>query len=135
MFARLAVLSIGIFSLQFQDLASAASNADTIELTGGQTVAIERGVLKVPANHARSGDDVITIAYARIRATKRETAPAIFFLEGGPGASGLERLERKQLALLYTRLSAHADLIFFDQRGTGASMPSTKCGSRTRERH
>jgi pimeloyl-ACP methyl ester carboxylesterase len=59
----------------------------------------------------------------RLKTSNPSPSPPIIFLAGGPGNAGT-RILTAPLAPYAARLRAFADIIAFDQRGTGASEPT-----------
>ena len=88
----------------------------------GQTTG-ERGWLEVPARHGNPGGAKIRLPVVRLKTTNPTPGPPIIFLAGGPGSAGT-RILMGALAPNAARVRAFADVIAFDQRGTGASEPS-----------
>jgi pimeloyl-ACP methyl ester carboxylesterase len=87
----------------------------------GQTSA-ERGWLEVPVRHARPTEGRIRLPVVRLKTNNPNPGPPVIFLAGGPGNVGT-RLTGL-LASHATRIRAFADVVAFDQRGTGAAEPS-----------
>src|SRR4029453_11111806 len=83
----------------------------------------ERGWLEVPVRHSYPGGSKIRLPVVRLRTTNPNPGPPIIFLAGGPGNAGTRTLTGS-LAPTAARLRAFADVIAFDQRGTGASEPT-----------
>lgn len=85
---------------------------------------VECGILTVPENRSKADTPMIELAVAIIRADNPLPDPVIY-LEGGPGGSailGLASDPENWLDYDFGR-----DLILFDQRGTGLSLPSLNC--------
>ena len=85
---------------------------------------VDCGYLTVPERHENPDGQQIELAVAIVRATDPNPRPdPVVYLEGGPGGSALWGLEGwLGLDLLKSR-----DLILFDQRGTGYSVPGLFC--------
>lgn len=82
----------------------------------------ECGFVTVPARHDQPDGATLQIAVARVVSQDpNRIAEPIFFLSGGPGETALPTFV--ELASVYT----FADLVVFDQRGTGASEPVLTC--------
>ncbi len=86
------------------------------------------GTVIVPESHAHpTNGKTIALPVAVYRALTPHPAPEpIVFLTGGPGQSG-EFYAQLLTDPFYHAYAAHNDLIIFDERGTGASVPSLKC--------
>ena len=82
----------------------------------------ERGWLEVPVRHSNPGGAKIRLPVVRLKTTNPNPGPPIVFLAGGPGNAGTRTLTGS-LAPTAARVRAFADVIAFDQRGTGASEP------------
>jgi pimeloyl-ACP methyl ester carboxylesterase len=84
------------------------------------------GTVVVPEDHRSSTGKTISLAVAVFKASaSKPNADPIIYLEGGPGGFTLDQVDfyfRSFRSLLATR-----DLILFDQRGTGHSVPSLYC--------
>jgi pimeloyl-ACP methyl ester carboxylesterase len=84
--------------------------------------------LQVPLNYARPGGRKITLALSRMPATAPagRRQGALLVNPGGPGGPG--RAFAQQVATgLSPAVAADYDIIGFDTRGTGASVPSLHC--------
>lgn len=93
----------------------------------GQTVSAQRGRIEVPAHHddpAKGG--TIELRFVRFPATTDTPGSPIVYLAGGPGGSGI-RTARWRRFPLFMALREYADVIAFDQRGTGDSSPPPSC--------
>ena len=88
-----------------------------------QAPAREPGEFRVPANRADSPAGTLTLRYVRIQSTAAEPGAPIVLLAGGPGDSGIRVVSTMPAAIL-EELLAIADVIAFDQRGTGVSDPA-----------
>jgi pimeloyl-ACP methyl ester carboxylesterase len=92
-------------------------------LPAGTTITC--GTLEVPADPADAGDGTVTLAIARVhRDGANASAPPILVLHGGPGG---EALGTAPAGLAALDAVAAVDLIAFDQRGSGRSLPSLEC--------
>lgn len=89
----------------------------------------ERGWLEVPARHGNPRGAKIRVPVVRLRTSNPNPGPPVIFLAGGPGNPGTRAL-MGSLAPSATRIRAFADVIAFDQRGTGASEPSLAVSGR-----
>ncbi len=81
------------------------------------------GKVSVPLVHAEPQGKRIRLAVAVVKARSPSPLPEpIVWLEGGPGGHALERL-----SYLPKFFYANRDLIVFDQRGAGHSVPALEC--------
>ncbi len=85
---------------------------------------VECGILSVPENRTKADSPMIELAVAIIRADNPLPDPVIY-LEGGPGGSAVLGLANDPEGWL--EYDFGRDLILFDQRGTGLSVPSLNC--------
>ena len=88
-------------------------------------IAAELGRLVVPEKRSNPESKEIELAFIRLRSTAPHPGPPLFFLQGGPGASGIDAL-RWDLPW-FTALQEIGDVIALDQRGTGRSLPCLDC--------
>jgi len=79
---------------------------------------VECAMLQVPWDHDDPGGPTVPLRVAR-QVTDGEDAEAIFFLAGGPGGSAVE--QSGIMPMLMGDLTGTFDLVYLDQRGTGAS--------------
>ncbi len=98
-----------------------------LELADG-TWPAERISLSVPLRHEDPEGPKILIRLVRVFGKQGKLAP-FFFLAGGPGGSGTGKILRKNARLtpLEMAILDHADIVFIDQRGTGAAIPRLIC--------
>lgn len=85
------------------------------------------GYMIAPQDHTQLEGSMIKLFFMQVKTISPNPQPdPIIFLEGGPGASGVE-----VMGLLFDRAAQTfyetRDLITFDQRGTGDSIPSLRC--------
>jgi len=90
---------------------------------GGESVQAEAGEFTVPATRSGAPAGSLTLRYVRFRSTATHPAPPIVFLAGGPGDAATRALHGMPRSILES-LTAIADVIAFDQRGTGTSDPA-----------
>ncbi|KAI1505989.1 Alpha/Beta hydrolase protein [Biscogniauxia marginata] len=74
-----------------------------------------------------SDDDRVELAVIRLRATERNDYKGpVFFNPGGPGGSGVYAMKDRG-ELLQTIIGKNHDLISFDPRGIGGTLPRIQC--------
>ena len=98
----------------------------SFESSSGEVVAAERGTITVPANRSRPESGTIELAFVRFPSTAEKPASPIVYLAGGPGGSGIGAARGSRFPL-FLALREVADVIAFDQRGTGTSKPFNLC--------
>jgi pimeloyl-ACP methyl ester carboxylesterase len=99
----------------------------TAELEDGSQLIGELGRLRVPVQHSEPTGPSLELAFVRFPSTAAEPGAPIYFLVGGPGASGIEFAAEMALDPAYGLL-AQGDVIALDQRGTGLSEPHFDSG-------
>ncbi|HVI72054.1 MAG TPA: alpha/beta hydrolase, partial [Pyrinomonadaceae bacterium] len=95
----------------------------------GEKVESEFGTLLVPENRSDPQTNVIELAFVRFKSTAKNPGPPIVYLAGGPGGSGIGAASSSRFPL-FMALREIADVIAFDQRGTGNSKPNLNCYER-----
>lgn len=98
----------------------------TFKADDGTEVAAERGRFDVPEQHAVATDKTLSLHFVRFKSTSANPGNPIVYLAGGPGGSGIDSA-RGQRFPLFMRLREVADVIAFDQRGTGLSDQTPAC--------
>ncbi|WP_333591941.1 alpha/beta hydrolase [Brevundimonas sp.] len=86
----------------------------------GQETDAERGFFEVPEDRRIPGSRRIRLGYVRFASTSPNPGPPIVYLAGGPGGSGV-RTSMGPRFPIFMALREVADVIAFDQRGTGLS--------------
>jgi pimeloyl-ACP methyl ester carboxylesterase len=90
----------------------------------------ELGSLRVPVRHAMPGYPAMQLQFVRLPARAADPEPAVIFLTGGPGLSGI-RAGEGRLFPMFDSLRDHRDVILLDQR---ACVPAEKLRGRTAPR-
>ena len=101
----------------------------TFENDKGEKVESEFGILLVPENRTDPQSNLIELAFVRFKSTAKNPGPPIVYLAGGPGGSGTGTASGSRFPL-FMALREIADVIAFDQRGTGHSKPNLGCYDR-----
>jgi pimeloyl-ACP methyl ester carboxylesterase len=86
----------------------------------GQETDAERGFFEVPEDRRDPGSRKIRLSYVRFASTAAKPGPPIVYLAGGPGGDGDGAATGPRFPI-FMALRAVADVIAFDQRGTGLS--------------
>ena len=89
-------------------------------LSDGTELAAERGRFLVPEDRNDSESRRIELGFVRFRSTNPDPGAPIIYLAGGPGGSGVATA-RGPRQPVFLALREVADVIAFDQRGTGFS--------------
>jgi pimeloyl-ACP methyl ester carboxylesterase len=98
----------------------------SVVLETGDTVAVERGFLPVKENRLNRASRTIRIRFLRFRSTVTNPGAPLFFLAGGPGASGVASAGYP----FFQELRQIGDVVLVDQRGTPGSEPNLMCPER-----
>lgn len=98
----------------------------TFENDKGDKVESEFGTLLVPENRSNPQSNLIELAFVRFKSTAKNPGAPIVYLAGGPGGSGIFTAQGSRFPL-FMALREIADVIAFDQRGTGHSKPNLGC--------
>ncbi len=105
---------------------------DTFPTVNGEPLLVEAGLLGVLEDRQQTKGRRISIAYRRFKTEHANPGYPVFMLAGGPGSSWIESLhndERLKEVRFYQQFS---DVIVFDQRGAGESIPNLSCEGRKR---
>jgi pimeloyl-ACP methyl ester carboxylesterase len=97
-------------------------------LNGLRRVPGQWGELSVPENRNDPGSRQIDVIFGRLPGTGRTVGEPIFFIAGGPGASGIGSFAGNAEWLLPLR--QFGDVVLVEQRGTGFSRPRLDCAER-----
>lgn len=96
------------------------------ENSKGEKTAAEFGTLLVPEKRSDPQSNLIELAFVRFKSTAKNPGPPIVYLAGGPGGSGIGAARGSRFPL-FMAFREIADVIAFDQRGTGYSKPNLGC--------
>jgi pimeloyl-ACP methyl ester carboxylesterase len=84
----------------------------------------ECATFKAPLSYGHPGSGSVKLAVTRLPATSARTG-ALFVNPGGPGGSAVDFAQGN--ADLFAPFNDHFDIVAFDPRGTGASVPAIDC--------
>jgi len=90
------------------------------------TVQAELGHFYAPLNRSAQSADSLALYFVRFKSTNPNPGAPIVYLAGGPGGSGIGTARGNRFEL-FMKLRAVADVIAFDQRGTGMSNVLPRC--------
>jgi len=101
---------------------SSPSQAGAFRFKGwkGQDTDAERGFFEVPEDRRDPTSRKIRLSYVRFASTAAKPGPPIIYLAGGPGGTATRALSGPRFPIMMA-LREGADVIAFDQRGTGLS--------------
>jgi pimeloyl-ACP methyl ester carboxylesterase len=86
-------------------------------------VGFQCATLTVPLDDAKPGLGTVALALTRHKATGRNRIGSLVVNPGGPGASAVDFLQRDYPFGFPVAIRAHFDLVAFDPRGVGHSLP------------
>lgn len=121
-------LSIALILLFNQNLIFSQLKIESYEFitVSNDTVQAERGIFMVKENRKKSSSDSIQLSFIRFKSTNPNPSSPIVYLSGGPGGSGSKTAKYERFEL-FMKLREVADVIAFDQRGTGMSDKLVDC--------
>ncbi|MEP7006503.1 MAG: alpha/beta fold hydrolase [Sphingomonas bacterium] len=125
---RRAVLAAAALALPALALARATAQTAPAPQAGpfrfkgwrGQETDAERGFFEVPEDRRDPGSRKIRLSYVRFASTSARPGPPIVYLAGGPGGTATGAATGPRFPI-FMALREVADVIAFDQRGTGLS--------------
>ncbi|MBK7642107.1 MAG: hypothetical protein IPJ19_03510 [Planctomycetes bacterium] len=122
---HLALALVSAAANLLQEPAAPAVRFETYATTAsdGARIRGELGRIVVPEDRAKPDGAQVEIAFVRFRTRAKDPGPPVFYLAGGPGASGVEYCVRPATGRLVRLLDRH-DVIGIDQRGTDLSRPN-----------
>ena len=127
--AKSVLVAIGLLADVEVSLAQLPSSpSGTVVITpgsfdvSGTRMSVEEGQLVVPANRSSGSSASLILSFVRFRSSAAVPGSPIVFLAGGPGDAATRAFRGMPIAFLRELLSI-ADVIAFDQRGTGGSEP------------
>ena len=92
----------------------------------GTKVAAERGTFQVREDRDDPASRMINLSFVRFASTSPDPGPPIVYLAGGPGGAGTATARGARFPL-FMALREVANVIAFDQRGTGLSQRPPIC--------
>ena len=98
------------------------------ESNSGKKVQAELGTFLVQENRSKPNSRFIKLSFVRFKSTNPNPGNPIVYLAGGPGGSGINTAKGPRFEL-FMELRKIADVIAFDQRGTGLSNQIPPCAS------
>lgn len=120
--AALAAPSLGLPTLAFPTVALAQDLAGPFRFKGwrGAETDAERGYFEVPEDRLDPNSRRIRLGYVRFASTAAKPGAPVVYLAGGPGGTATGAATGPRFPI-FQALRAVADVIAFDQRGTGIS--------------
>ena len=102
----------------------------TLTVDSGEQVRVDAGRLDLPERRDSVPQQRISIPFYRLRSLAKSPGPPIFILTGGPGSSGLRQFEGEDMFKAIRFYRQMSDVVVFDQRGAGGSIPNLQCEGR-----
>ena len=99
------------------------------ESRSGKKIEAELGKFSVPENRSIQSSRNIDLYFVRFKSTNPNPGNPIVYLAGGPGGSGINSAKGNRFEL-FMAMREVADVIAFDQRGTGLSNHIPSCKTR-----
>jgi pimeloyl-ACP methyl ester carboxylesterase len=90
-----------------------------------QTAQGEVGYIQVPENRQSKNGKTLKLGFVRLPSTAANPGNPIVYLSGGPGGSATGTAQGPRFPL-FVKMREVADVILFDQRGTGLSRNDLK---------
>lgn len=103
----------------------------TFKSNSGKVVEAELGSFHVQENRTKNNGKQIELFFVRFKSTNPNPGNPIVYLAGGPGGSGINTAQGPRFEL-FMAMREVADVIAFDQRGTGRSNHIPPCQNSTR---
>ena len=127
-----AICSISMFlptilSAQTHRAGELALEPGTFRTYDGAAHPAETGHLWVRQDRSGPSDRLVELAFVRLKTEAAHPEPPVVFLAGGPGVPGIGMGQVPVYYELFAKVQAFADVILFDQRGTGLSSPNSQC--------
>lgn len=108
------------FALAAQTPPTLTTEPYTFTANDGRTTEAELCSFEVPENRTIGDSKALTLRFIRFKSTNPNPGAPIVYLAGGPGGSGINSAKYGRYDL-FQALRSIADVIAYDQRGTGLS--------------
>ncbi len=94
----------------------------------GDSLDVQEGTLSLPENRMSETTNTVTLSYQVATSKNSENGNvAIFMLAGGPGGSWLQTASLQERFDEIRMYQQFADVVIYDQRGAGKSIPNLDC--------
>lgn len=120
LFCSFTLLCTGGRALKAQTAPELKLTPHTFVAEDGRETATEMGEFVVPEDRSNPDGRQLTLRFVRFKSTNPNPGSPIVYLAGGPGGSGINAAKYKRHDL-FLALRSVADVIAYDQRGTGIS--------------
>lgn len=95
----------------------------SVQTADGREIEADFGRLFVPERRADANSNVIELAFVRLKSKAPDAGAPVVYVAGGPGQASTFFAESPQALSGWAALLEAGDVIFLDQRATGASRP------------
>lgn len=116
-----AIFSTALYAQQFQ--------TETIFSENGEKLYVKEGKLTLPENRTSDVSNSIILTYQVLKTKSPNPMPPVFLLAGGPGDSWLNTAHFNERLSEIKFYSQYSDVVIFDQREAGRSIPNLNCDS------
>lgn len=110
-----------------EPLSSVTIENFVLEIDDGRAEQIQAGWLDAPEAWTGASQNRSLIRFYRFASTASTPAPPVFLLSGGPGGSSIKRAQQDWFFDEIAMYREVADVILFDQRGSGECVPNLRC--------
>jgi len=93
----------------------------------GESLALERGVFFVPSDHGDADSELLQLAFYRLPALGKASAPPLFLLAGGPGNTYFDDILRTDFRGWLEHYREIGDVVILEQRGASEAHPKPVC--------
>jgi pimeloyl-ACP methyl ester carboxylesterase len=119
-------LCVALFLFSTNLLADVERETYQLQAFQQQIIESEKVSFTVPENRAKENSRQLKLYYVRLPSLAKNPGNPIVYLSGGPGGSATEAATYPRF-VLFQALRQQADVILFDQRGTGLSDQLDDC--------
>ncbi len=107
---------------------NAQESAEKIIISeNGEELKVTEGKITLPENRKNLTGNTIEITYQVLKSKSDTPESPVFLLAGGPGGSWLNTVHLEERFAEIKFYSQFSDVIIFDQRGAGRSVPNLEC--------
>lgn len=120
------ILCVSLFVCSANLSADVEREAYELQAFQKQSIQSEKVSFSVPENRNKSDSRQLSLHYVKLPSLAKNPGNPIVYLSGGPGGSATEAATYPRF-ILFQALRQQADVILFDQRGTGLSDQLDDC--------
>ncbi len=125
------IIIIALISIFFISCVTTAQESNEIIIISesGEELKVTEGKITLPENRKKTTGNTIEITYQVLKSKSNNPKPPVFLLAGGPGGSWLNTAHLEERFAEIKFYSQFSDVVIFDQRGAGRSVPNLECGT------